>query len=303
MRVLMVCTTCPVPPAGGASLRELGWLRTASGFAEVGLATLTRGEREEAALVDLGAVCGIVRGVPAPRSAGRKLIDLALAGVTGVPYLVRSGRERRLAQAVDRLIEDWSPDVVQAELLPATPYLDRARARGIATVYGAHNVESRILAGPTGKWQAGARVGRMRRTEEDVARRVDAVVAVSRVEADWFGERSGRVHHVPNAVELDESPFLAPSARRGRSLLFVGHLGYPPNADAATILARRVYPAVRCAFPDARCVVAGAAPGRAVRALAGDGVDVIADPPDLTSVWATVGVLVCPLRWGGGSRL
>jgi glycosyltransferase involved in cell wall biosynthesis len=143
----------------------------------------------------------------------------------------------------------------------------------------------------------------MRRFEARMAREADTVVAVTRVEAAWFHDHASRVHHIPNAVDLDESAFVVPSERLGRDLLFVGHLGYGPNVDAAVTLARQVFPDVRRVFPETRCVIAGAAPARAVRDLAGDGVDVVADPQDLAPLWSGSGVLVCPLRWGGGSRI
>lgn len=303
MKLLLVCTTCPVPPFGGAALRELGWIRTASEFSEVALVTLTRSEQERAALADVKTVCRIVREVPAPRTASRKLRDLCLAALGRVPYLVWSGHEPRLRTAVREVVERWGPDVVQAELLPAAPYLEVARSRAVPTVYAAHNVESRIVAGPARGRRAGSRERRMRRFEARVAREADAVVAVSRLEAAWFRDHASRVHHIPNAVDTDELPFLAPSARSGRNLLFVGRLGYGPNADAAATVARQVYPRVRRAVPDAGCVIAGAAPSRAIRALAEDGLEVVPDPQDLAALWASSAVLVCPLRWGAGSRL
>jgi glycosyltransferase involved in cell wall biosynthesis len=303
VKLLLVCTTCPVPPFGGAALRELGWLRTASEFSEVALVTLTRNEQERTAIAGLDSTCTIVREVSVPRSVPRKLRDLFMAGLSGVPYLVWSGYERRLHVAVSRIVRQWSPDVVQAELLPATPYLEVARSRAIPTVYSAHNVESRIVAGPPGGRRRGSEERLMRRFEARMAREADTVVAVSRVEAAWFRDHTSRVHHVPNAVDLDESAFVVPSERPGRDLLFVGHLGYGPNVDAAVTLARKVFPDVRRGFPETRCVIAGAAPARAVRDLAGDGVDVVADPQDLAPLWSGAGVLVCPLRWGGGSRI
>jgi glycosyltransferase involved in cell wall biosynthesis len=303
MKLLLVCTTCPVPPFSGAAHRELGWLRTAAEFAEVALITLVRNERERAALASLGSSCRVVRAVWAPRSAARKLRDLFMAAFSGVPYLVWSGHERRLHATVRRVVEQWSPDVVQAELLPAGPYLELARHRAIRTVYSAHNVESRIVAGPPDGRRRGSGERCMRRIEARVARDADAVVAVSRLEAAWFRDHASRVHLVPNAVDLDEAAFVPPSETLGRNLLFVGHLGYGPNVDAATTLARQVFPAVRRAFPETRCVIAGAAPTRAVRGLVGDGVEVVADPQDLARLWSAAGALVCPLRWGGGSRI
>ena len=303
MKVLMVCTTCPVPSFGGASIRSSGWLRTLTGFAEVGLVTLTRCEREMEALAEFETACAVVRGVAAPRTPARKILDAVSATVTATPYLVRSGWEQKLKDAVGDVLDRWRPDVVQAELLPAAPYLESARSRGVATVYSAHNVESRIVKGPKSSWSGRLRARRMGRLEERVARRVDAVVAVSELEAAHFQRHAAHVCHVANAIELDRYRYTPPSERTGQTLLFVGHLGYGPNADAATTLVRRVFLEVRRELPKVVCVIAGAEPSHAVRALAGDGVEVIADPPDLTDLWSKATALVCPLRWGAGSRI
>jgi glycosyltransferase involved in cell wall biosynthesis len=303
MKVLMICTTCPVPPFSGASIRSLGWLRAVADFAEVGLVTLTRYEREMAALSELTSVCAVARGVAAPRTTMRKMRDAVSAATTATPYLARSGWEGRMLAAVDDVLDRWRPEVVQAELLPAASYLERARARGIATVYSAHNVESRILRGPKDSWAGRLRAGKMGRFESRVARRARAVVAVSEHEAPIFRDLGARVCRVANAVDPESYRFTLPSARTGQTILFVGHLGYGPNVDAATTLARRVFPEVRSELSQARCVIAGAEPSRAVEKLASDGVDVVADPPDLEALWSRAAVLVCPLRWGAGSRI
>ncbi len=303
MKVLMICTTCPVPSFGGASIRSSGWLRTVAEFAEVGLVTLTRNEREQAALPELETVCAVVRGVAAPRTPVRKIRDAVSATVTATPYMVRSGRERRLRAAVHDVLDQWRPDIVQAELLPAAPYLESARSRGMPTVYSAHNVESRIVAGPKNSWAGRLRAGRMGRVEARVARRVHTVITVSEQEAALFRQLAAHVCHVANAVDLESYLFALPSNRTGQTLLFVGHLGYGPNVDAATTLARQVFHEVRRELPQVDCVIAGAEPSRAVRALAGDGVEVIADPPDLAGLWSRAAALVCPLRWGAGSRI
>jgi glycosyltransferase involved in cell wall biosynthesis len=87
--------------------------------------------------------------------------------------------------------------------------------------------------------------------------------------------------------------------------VFVGHLAYPPNVDAARTLVRAVLPLVRARHPGVRCLLAGLHPVRAVRRLAleGDDVDLLASPLDAREAWDRARMLVCPLRWGAGSRI
>jgi glycosyltransferase involved in cell wall biosynthesis len=243
--------------------------------------------------------------VPAPRTALRRGRDLARALVGRMPYAIAVAAERRLRRESADAIASWAPDVVQAEGIGVAPYLEIARAAGIPTVYSAHDLAWRIAAGAPGASTAAARMAseRMRRAEEGLARGARAVVAVSQIEAEWFRRVAGDVRCIPNAIDLDRYAFIAPGARGGGDVVFLGHLGYPPNVDAATRLVRCILPRIRSLLGGVRCVVAGRAPARAVRRLAGDGVSVLGDVESAAEIWRRAAALVCPLRWGGGSRL
>jgi glycosyltransferase involved in cell wall biosynthesis len=307
VRVLFVCTQCPEPAHGGAALRTGGWLRTTSRFAEVGVVTLARSQREEEAVEREAERHGWwLRTVRAERTAGARTRDLLLSVLTSTPYLLLAARERRLHDAVREGLRDFRPDIVQAELLPATRYLEEPRIAGVPTVFSAHNIESRIVAGAVGSIGRPGRqliAGRLRWHERRQAEKATAVVAVSSPEARWFGSIARRVALVPNAVEIGRYEFQSPVRRSGRDLLFTGHLAYPPNRDAARLLASRVFPLVAREVPDIRCCIAGSHPAGDVFSLAGPGVEVIADFADLDSLRRKSGIFVSPLRWGAGTRL
>ena len=306
MKVLFLTASCPWPPNAGAALRTSGWLRAAAATASVGVVTLTRSAIEdEQGMRELTRVCEFARAVPAPRTALRRGRDLARALVGRMPYAIAVAAERRLRRESADAIASWAPDVVQAEGIGVAPYLEIARAAGIPTVYSAHDLAWRIAAGAPGASTAAARMAseRMRRAEEGLARGARAVVAVSQIEAEWFRRVAGDVRCIPNAIDLDRYAFIAPGARGGGDVVFLGHLGYPPNVDAATRLVRCILPRIRSLLGGVRCVVAGRAPARAVRRLAGDGVSVLGDVESAAEIWRRAAALVCPLRWGGGSRL
>lgn len=307
IKVLIVTPTCPVPATAGAPLRVNGWLRAAAPAVELAVATLVRSPAEANALAELHRLATHVVAVTAPRTASRRLRDRALAALSGRPYGVVANTNRDLLAAVHRLVASWAPDVIQFEELAATPYLELAERRSSATVYSAHNVESLVAAGPPGEHSSPARRARVRRIEmleTATARGVDRVVAVTRHEASWFEHRGASAVHIANALWLEGLP-LRPQAATGPhpTLLFVGHLAYPPNRDAAVRLVRDILPRVRSEIPDLRCVIAGRRPTAEVRGLSGRGVEIIADRADLSPLWNSAAVFVCPLRWGGGSRI
>lgn len=307
IKVLVVTPTCPVPATSGAPLRVSGWLRAAAPAVELAVATLVRSPSEDRALAEPSDWAARIVAVPAPRTAPMRLRDHCLAALTGRPYGVVANSNRGLLAAADRLMTSWSPDVVQFEELAAASYLPLARRHRCATIFSAHNVESLVAAGPPGvrdSRSARRRVHRTGRLETATARLVDRVVAVTPNDASWFEQQGATAVHIANALWLDTLPVRPePAPGGGPTMLFVGHLAYPPNRDAAVRLVRDILPRVRSEVPNMRCVIAGRRPTAEVQHLSGRGVEIVADRSDLSPLWNAATVFVCPLRWGGGSRI
>ena len=94
-----------------------------------------------------------------------------------------------------------------------------------------------------------------------------------------------------------------PGSEDPDAVLFVGNFTHFPNRDAALWLAREIMPAVRARKPGARLRIVGSAPPREVLELAGRHVDVVADPPSVQPYIEAAGVVLAPVRTGGGMRM
>ena len=101
----------------------------------------------------------------------------------------------------------------------------------------------------------------------------------------------------------------SPAAGRAPTLVFTGNLGYFPNVDAVTWWLRAVWPALaplRRRHPGLRLVIAGDRPCRAVRRAirraraAGEDIELVESPPDLSTVLAGATAAIAPLRVGTG---
>lgn len=307
MRILLIATQSPAPPHGGAALRTLGWIRTARRFAEIGLVCLTRSQREKEELEKLAQDEGLfLRTVLSPRRLPSRARDAAQSLFGAHPYTVQSAISGAMYRATETALREFRPHRVQAELLTAAPYLAAARDLEIPTIYSAHNVESRILSDdPRRRWNPwlGLMARKTLATETKWAYAADALIAVSDAEAAILAPAGSRVLVLPNAIESERYRFVPPERRTGSDILFTGHLAYPPNRDAARRLAREILPRVLRAVPDARCILAGASPARAVRSLAGPGLEVVADFEHSSRLFESAAVFVSPLGWGAGSRL
>ena len=115
--------------------------------------------------------------------------------------------------------------------------------------------------------------------------------------------RSGRVKAIPNGAELPHESTVV-GLGDGRTLLFVGFIDYPPNADGILWFVDRVFPRVRRMAPEAQLVVVGRCSDPRILALDNRAcIRVVGEVEDLTPYYNMASVVVVPLRVGGGTRI
>jgi glycosyltransferase involved in cell wall biosynthesis len=135
----------------------------------------------------------------------------------------------------------------------------------------------------------------------------DDVFASSRKDCASLVRETGhrRVLLVPNVATLP--PRRRPGAHplQPRTVLFVGTLGYEPNADAMEWFVSRVWPGLLRGFPGGlRLVIAGAGcSARIARLAARPGVVAQGFVPDVAPLYARAALAIAPLRAGGGTRI
>ena len=136
--------------------------------------------------------------------------------------------------------------------------------------------------------------------------RFDRVLCSAETERDRLGDAvapsAGTV--VPNA--LAAQPAVADDgAGAGDRFLFVGSMGFAPNADAARYFCAEVWPAVSAGLGEsARLTIVGSHPPALVRNLAArPGVVVTGAVTDVGPYYADADIAVVPLRAGGGTRI
>lgn len=290
MTALLLAAETPLPPNSGARLRTVHLARELATAFRVELAVLGPAG-------DANGEPFVVTAVPHATSRAR-----ALAGSARRPYGAAKTRSRRL----EALVRARRPAVAQAEALWTLPAALASRG---ATVLDAHNVESELLRrmaaeAPTPAhrlrfaWEARKTADWERRG----ARASRAVCVTSELDAAAFERLGAReVVIVPNGVDAAAVPHGEPSP--APELLYIGHYGYQPNAAAALELVDAVLPRVRAGLPGARARIVGRDPTRQLRERAGGPVAVTGTVPDVLPHLRAAGVLVVPLRSGGGTRL
>ncbi|MET0555790.1 MAG: glycosyltransferase family 4 protein [Vicinamibacteria bacterium] len=147
---------------------------------------------------------------------------------------------------------------------------------------------------------------RARRFEAENLRRFDGVIAVSeldrRIYVDEYGLPPERVLVVENGVDPAYFSY-RPRRREGPPrVLYVGNLRYPPNAQAALRLLRRIMPRLWAQVPDAEVVVLGAGPPPELLAEKRDRVKVTGLVEDVRPYLADAWVGCFPLLAGSGTK-
>jgi glycosyltransferase involved in cell wall biosynthesis len=211
---------------------------------------------------------------------------------------------------LDRLAAERSFDVVAVEDSAMSVY---RYPHGVPAVFTHHEVlRPRPVdwsPGSPRNWPAWA-FGeldwrRWARFQPEAWRRFDLVQVFSRRDAEQVAELAPdvapRVRVDPFGLILPEPA--DPARELPGTILFVGAFHHPPNRDAATWLAREILPAVVARHPGARLRIVGSGPTPEVRALAGPGVEVVADAPSVLPHLEEAAVVMAPVRTGGGMRM
>ena len=184
----------------------------------------------------------------------------------------------------------------------------------------AHNVESLIwrrmyeTAPPSLKrWYIGHQWRKYDRFEKRAYSQAPLLVTVSDEDARLAERDYGatNVQVVDNGVDpvfFHPNPAFAddPHAERvPHRLLFLGSLDWRPNIDAAELLLDTVFPLIRQQVPEAELQIVGRRPSQALRdrIAATPGVTLHSDVPDVRPFLWQCGMMIVPLRIGGGSRL
>lgn len=215
--------------------------------------------------------------------------------------------------------------------------LDGRRPR---LIYDAHNAEWVLQdrawradvqrpSGLVGALYSRIQTAKLRRFEARLLASADACVAVSAADAAALAPLApaARLVVVPNGIDVDAyRPGRADVGAHGEGgavgedgdvgaadnggedddlFVFTGKMDFRPNVDAVTWFVREVWGLVRASRPAARFRIVGRDPSARVLALGDEaaGIEVTAAVPDTRPHIAAAGVIVVPLRVGGGTRL
>jgi len=302
LRILFLTSRFPFPPLRGDQVRAYHQIRLLSRRHDVTLLAVSAAEPTAEARTRMASLCREV--IVEPLTVGRALLGLGRV-VLGDPRPVQTllyaaaGRRR-----VGTTVAAGDFDVLHAQLVRAAGWVPRGctvpLVLDLVDTLSASYSRRAMLKPKWRSWALALEAARLARYEELLLRVASRCLVVSDAEREALGVEGHRAAVNPNGIDLDAFPF-TPTLGESRRIVFVGNLGYAPNADGIVWFARDVLPRLRCRFPGVELLIVGPRATRAVRRLARQsGVHVVGVVPDVHAVLGGARVAVAPLHTGGG---
>jgi glycosyltransferase involved in cell wall biosynthesis len=301
MRIVFLAPYVPYPVRHGGGNRTLGLIRCLSRFATVEV--LAIGDPSDA---------GIAEARQELSRLGASLVVFAPTGPG--PEEADANDTRRLPDAVAHfrspalraaLLAAPRPDILHVEEMAMAQYADAVSCPRVVdrqkVEWDYHHAMSHV-GGEEGAWHE-REAARFRAWESRSSGLFDRILVTGPADREALAPFHGvqRVHVVPIGVD---DAIRRPAERTSdvRHVLLYGTLDYPPNVEANDVYFRDVWPRLREALPELRTLVVGS--GRPPDSLPRDDprVEVLGYVPRVGEVLSGPGVLVVPLRVGGGSR-
>ncbi len=311
MKILLLTQVLPYPPDSGPKVKTLNVIKYLARHHEVTLISYVRGD-QSADVEMLRPYCRAIYCVPIQRSL---LLDgwaMLRSLFSGQPWMMVRDDRAAMRRVIADLLAKEHFDIFHADQLNMAQFAPRVP--GSRRVLDAHNALWLLYQRLAATMPAGIRrvlLARdwrlLKKYEGRICREFDAVLAVSEedkaalVEA---GAPADKITVIPITVDCDAFAPVA-IADDARNIVHVGTMYWPPNIDGILWFIREVYPLIRAQRPQAHFDVIGARPPEEIRALGGDGsgVHVTGYVENLTPYLQKAGVMVVPLRAGGGMRV
>jgi glycosyltransferase involved in cell wall biosynthesis len=314
LRILALSAELPFPPNHPIRLRSWHLLSRLARDHDVTVLTWVErdadADRRAMVRATFASVIELER-VDVPNSALVRATRLARFVTGGLPaYVQHMFEERDIDRGTwrDAMVEHHEREpfdliVCEEDALACLPLPDL----GIPVVVHRLNVFTQVLADVRRHDWRGRAIGffdrpAWRRFDRRVSASPALQVATTPESAEDLAVVTGPCPTVVITNGVVVPPIVAPPADGTGDVAFVGWMGYPANVDAVKWFARSVWPDVRRQIPATTFRIIGREPTADVRALAGPGVAVTGEVPDIVAACAGVRVGVAPLRAGMGIK-
>lgn len=229
-----------------------------------------------------------------------------------IPPFMEAFRASGIDHVFRRACEESLPDVVHIEQLHAyyciRPHIRWLKSRDIRIVLDCHNVESQAFEDSLAAFHIFKKLigkylfPRIKALEVEAARCSDIVLACSYTDASFFRQYNSRTCVVPNGVDC--SMFRATGNDGEPTVIFMGGVGYPPNADALQYYLTQIHLKVKERVPGVKLLTIGCDRDWLQSIdIHDDSVRSLGFVDDVRPYLHQAMVGICPIRYGSGTRI
>lgn len=223
------------------------------------------------------------------------------------PYHVARFRSPLYRKALQDLLADYQPDLIQVESPYLTPYIE---GLSVPAVYRLHNIEWQIWerhtteAKPLLRPYLRLQTKRIRAYEAKSLHAYAGLLPISEKEADWAYQAGyrGPMEVFPFGIEVEK--YAAPPLGQAHPRIgFIGGLDWLPNQQAVVWLLEKVWPAFRRRFPEAELSIAGRNCPRWLYRYADSHTHILGEVPNALEFFYQHEIFLSPLFSGSGIRI
>jgi glycosyltransferase involved in cell wall biosynthesis len=230
------------------------------------------------------------------------VLNLFKATLTGMPAQVGYFYSQRAQHEFNTIVAKAKPQHIYCQLIRTAPYVKHVtvpKTLDYMDVFSAGMLRRKQKAHKLLKPFFQLEYKRLLRYEALVFDWFQGHTIISVPDRDLIPHANRvQIEVVENGVDMGYfAPMITP---KKHEVLFTGNMGYPPNINAAELLANEIMPLVRRKLPNASLVLAGANPHARVKSLADEFTTVTGWVDDMRPWYAGSRVFIAPMQIGTG---
>lgn len=236
-----------------------------------------------------------------------KPIDALLNLFSNESYNISRFWNKDFAKLISERLQTETFDIIQLESLYVAPYLPIIRKFSKAkVVYRAHNIEHRI-------WESNQLitksflkkaylkflVKRLKKFETNFVKKVDFIVAISPIDANWIQSKTDKkVEVIPFGMKKPED-----KAIQKKDICYLGALDWYPNQLGLEWFLKNVWSEIHQSYPDVKFNIAGRGAPNSILNWKYPGVNVLGEVDDASEFIEQHAIMLVPLFAGSGIRI
>lgn len=315
MKILFIVPNVPYPLDNGGRIRVYKLMESLAELGhEIDLLAFNRSESGPEPTEALQKICVNVHVVPLlerQRFVNKRKSQLRSL-FQPTPYQYAALYSETMQDALNRIVQERKYDIIQFEF-SQMGYHELPDYSNC--VLDQHNVEAELLyrtytteSGITRKLYSFVEWRKFQRDERAITDKFPICLTTSARDAEMLRDDAPKpdYHVIPNGVDC---AFFAGNERTAvpdkNMLIFTGTIDYHPNLDGLKYFLDEVFPLIEEKVPDVKFYIVGRSPPALIQAYgdASENIIVTGGVEDMRPYFDKAGVVVVPLRIGGGTRL